>query len=422
MKLLNWVKRVFLERGTAVVALNRPAYRGSLRRIMAREKPEKIRILFLLQNTQIWPTLKPIYEAALKDPEIEATVIAVPELRFRMYIRLEEILWQGVYDFAEKNLPAGWKKAYDPETGCWLNPREERPDYVFYPRPYETYWTRPYRASAVRKYARVCYASYGFSLKNDYGTTFNTHFMRNVYACFCDTKRAVAYVKDKLGATARSGEQLVIESGCSRFDLIREPVKAESPAWPRERAEDRFRVIWTPRWTVDPKLQGSNFFSYKDDMITWAERETGMDLVFRPHPMALKHYVDACLMTREELDGYLGRYTAAENAAVDRRTGYFDTFWSSDVLISDYSSVMADYYLTGKPLIYCPSGETDEFMVDGFADSLYIVRNFREMKETVDMLRAGNDPKKEARDKLIPELKKDGKISEGILKFLKEHI
>ena len=178
-------------------------------------------------------------------------------------------------------------------------------------------------------------------------------------------------------------------------------------------------MIWTPRWTTDPKLGGSHFFDYKDQMIGWAEKDTSVDLVFRPHPLALANYVSAGLMTEEELETYLNRYTVCINAAVDRTTEYYDTFFSSDCLITDISAVMIDYLFTGKPIIYCTSPSDQYFFTPELHECLYKVENFEGIVRTVEQLRAGDDPKKKMRAKVARMLKPEGSAAACILDELR---
>ena len=38
---------------------------------------------------------------------------------------------------------------------------------------------------------------------------------------------------------------------------------------------------------------------------------------------------------------------------IDNQRGYVDTFWGADVLITDISSMMMEFFVTGKPIIFC---------------------------------------------------------------------
>ena len=62
---------------------------------------------------------------------------------------------------------------------------------------------------------------------------------------------------------------------------------------------------------------------------------------------------------------------------------------------------MVDYFMTGKPIIY--THKTDLFNDFGkkIAEGFYWVRNWDELKKTIEMLKSGNDPLKEKRREII---------------------
>lgn len=417
---LGWIKSVFFERGNLVYLANIPFLRRSLRKINGREKKEKIRIGFLVQCPENWEVIRPVYEAACGDGRTEPVVLLVPEMEYAFYIRLKRVLWEEVYAFGERQFGGKAVRTYDPETGRWTDPETLELDYVFIPRPYETYLPGMYRASSLRKTAKVCYVPYGFlMIRRDYQLVYNTHFMRNVSMVFCDLPRSEEYIRKKFRPTVRSGDLKCFSIGFPRLDRMELYREGESPLWPRGRSEGITRILWTPRWTTDPLLGGSTFFTYKDAMIGWAEGDGGIDLLFRPHPLALSHYVKAGLMTEEEEQQYLDRFAACGNANVDRTESYAETFWSSDLLISDVSSMIPEYLSTGKPVLYTGAAGNEIISSPELNECLYRVHSFREIRETVRMLREGKDPLREARMKLIRQLKPGESAAAGILREIR---
>lgn len=418
---LGLAKHIVFERGQLICTLNAPAFRKSIRAIRQKEKKDRLRVGFMIQCSQNWVTLLPIYEAALRDEKIEPVILLMPEMKYRMYVIQEAVLWQETYAFGEKEFPReACVRTYDPETDTWVDPKTLDLDYVFLPRPYETYLPKPYRASSLRKFCRVCYQVYGFSILNDSCVVYNSHFIRNVYMLFCEKQRSLDYVSRKLRRNLKSGDQKALLLGYAKFDQIESHRGHESDLWPRPRSKEITRVMWTPRWTNDIRLGGTSFFHYQQDMITYAETHPEIDLVFRPHPLALEHYVSEGLITREDLDAYLARYEACPNAVLDTTKKYFDTFCSSDILISDISSLLLDYLFTGNPLIYTKVSDRVVITLEGLEECMYTVRNFTELENTIAMIRSGNDPKRPLREELVRKLRRDGKNSEHILEAIRQ--
>ena len=418
-------KHIVFENGHLIYWLNIPAFRRSQRQVDAKPRKEKVRIGFILQSPTNWAVVESIYLAAREDERVEPVVLMIPELEFSFYIRLKKVIWEDTWKFAETYFQEPCTPTWDPETGAWRTPEELGLDYVIYERPYETYLPKCWRASAVRKSGRACFVPYSTPLLDDNHLMYNMHFIRNLSLIFCEKKHSYDYVCRRLKPTVRSGDQRPFLTGCPKYDLNTETEGAESPVWPRARSREIFRIIWTPRWTTDARIGGTSFFDYAEEMIAWAESDPTIDLVFRPHPLALKTYVDQGMITQEALDRWLGRCERCENAAVDREKTYYHTFWSSDLLITDLSSMFLDYLFTGRPILFCPTpagksmSDDPRFAMYSLLDGAYIVRNMDEIRERVAALRAGEDPKKEIRQRLAHELRRDGHVGQDIVEIIK---
>lgn len=80
--------------------------------------------------------------------------------------------------------------------------------------------------------------------------------------------------------------------------------------------------------------------------------------------------------------------------------------WNSDVLITDISGVMAEYFVMGKPVIYC-AGNMHLTLAEHTARMLegcYVVRSWEELKDTLLRLRQGMDPLEQRRRQLAREI------------------
>jgi CDP-glycerol glycerophosphotransferase (TagB/SpsB family) len=89
--------------------------------------------------------------------------------------------------------------------------------------------------------------------------------------------------------------------------------------------------------------------------------------------------------------------------SLDETGDYIDTFIASDVLVSDISSMLLEYFVTGKPIIYTHRVDTFNELGRKLSEGFYWVENSTELQETLDMLMGGNDPLKFKREELIRE-------------------
>ena len=427
-------KRVVFEKGHLIYWLNIPSYRIRRRKVTQRlrnkfngaaGKTARVRLGFLVQDLTAWAVIEPVYLAARADPETEPVVLLVPEVEFTAYVKLKAVHCETVYAFGEQHFGQDAVRTWNPETESWLDPAALQLDAVFLPRPYETYLPKMYRASELHRLCRVCYVPYAPPLTDLTRLLYNMHFIRNVDLICCEKPSSYTYVTGRLQPTLRTGDQKAPLTGYPKYDLIPGLEGAESAAWPRPRHPGGQRLIWTPRWTMDPQLVASSFLQYYEELLEFAKRNHQIDVVIRPHPLMLKTFVSEGWIGQKELDDWLARVEQMDNVALDQASEYFDTFWSSDVLISDLSSVIMDYMLTGRPVLYCPtaSGKTmsddPRYAIRDLLPGFYVVHDFDEMQSVLTALARGQDPKREIRIQLAAELKRDGRIGQHILELVK---
>ena len=63
----------------------------------------------------------------------------------------------------------------------------------------------------------------------------------------------------------------------------------------------RKKVLWTPRWSTDPYIGGSNFFKYKDVILGLARKKKDILFILRPHPLMFDNFVKTSEMTETEV-------------------------------------------------------------------------------------------------------------------------
>ena len=94
---------------------------------------------------------------------------------------------------------------------------------------------------------------------------------------------------------------------------------------------------------MDKRLYRSTFFEYKDKIIDYVNRNDKLKFVFRPHPLMFNNFINEGLMSKKEVKEYLDNFK--ENKVYDDQGDYFDTFRESDVLVTDFSSIIIDYFI-----------------------------------------------------------------------------
>ena len=362
-----------------------------------------VKVGFLCQYIPVWHKLKPIYENMLADPRFEPVLICVPS-----NILGGKLTGEGTEnDTLAYFLSQGYSEALDAlqPNGGWLPLEPMELDYIFYPRPYDTYMPTPYQSRYVSRYSKICIILYGMNTTQEVtAVTINRAFFRYVYCYFAE----LPYSREKNMANGWLLHKLKLQQsvyyGMPGIEAIREAKNALRPAW--DFSGDGFRVLWCPRWTTDLNMGGSNFFTYYQVLLEFARKNPDFDFLFRPHPLALQHFQQTGEMTAQEAAEFTAQCEALPNVSLDKEKEYAATFWGTDVMISDISGMIPEYFVTGKPLIYCASNMilTPEASTAKILSASYVVHNADQLRGCLKMLKAGIDPLKEKRLAVVQEL------------------
>ena len=231
--------------------------------------------------------------------------------------------------------------------------------------------------------------------------SFPISFLKNTYFHFAEFEEMRKFYIDRVADNAVHKKERVLLTGYPKLDEAKNFVGCEGKNWIYKGDEKRFRIMWTPRWNTE---EGNcTFFTFKDFVPEYVEADENLELLYRPHPQAEQEFLGRGIMTKEEIDAYRKKYEDSSNMSIDKSGDYLDNFYSSDVLITDESSIIPEYFLTGKPLIFT----YDETHLNEFAESIskgfYWVKTPNELRTCLDKLISGEDPLKETRARLIKE-------------------
>lgn len=378
---------------------------------------EKINVVFVCWRPAIWGSLKTVYEEMSKDDCFSVKILVIPNKK-----ELPDLGWNH-NEFYSEGGEKFWKgeniiQGYNYESHNWLDLKFLNPDYVFFQQPYNNQRPSHLNSSIVSSYAKICYvAYYAFfnSNTNDYineGCT-PEDFMKDVSYYFSQNQADFDFITSKMKRINNTTVS-VINSGFPRYDSLESLRKSNNN-------KNKFNILWTPRWALD---EGNcHFFVYKDNFLSLCMKDSDIDLVLRPHPQAFLNYIATGAISAEKLEEYKNKIEKIENARIDYSESYIETFNYSDCLITDTSSMVAEYFLTGKPIIYCYNKNSiNSFSKSsGYTSSFYFVETWEELLETLYMLKSGNDPLQKTRKEFIDSdfyLPKEGsgKIIKEIIK------
>jgi CDP-glycerol glycerophosphotransferase (TagB/SpsB family) len=253
--------------------------------------------------------------------------------------------------------------------------------------------------------ARVCYLSYGPTIsKGRIGEIVQPEaFFRYVSLFFaeCDFKKEL--FENKFGHCSWFKKDRILVTGYPKTDHFKKlSIDENNLSWKREVSDRTTRILWSPRWNTGEGL--CHFFDYKDFFIDFCKKNDDVDFVFRPHPLFWQNFEKTGELTVQQQSQMRDNYKKSPNMAIDSNSSCEDTFRTCDILVSDFSSMMIEFYPAEKPIIYTHRKDVFNEYAARMAEGVYWVNNEHELSETLSMLLSGKDPLREKREQLMESL------------------
>jgi len=372
---------------------------NALKKIAQKEKTKgKIKVGFIVQMPEIWDKQLPVYEAMLADEMFDPYLIVVPsfDLALNTFKEYGEELefFRSLYPDEKIIL------AYSDEK--WIDLKELKLNYIFYQRCWENYLPECYTTKTVIKHSKTCYIPYCFHGLNVKKTYYSSSFFYYLYMMFCCSNEQLTEFPK------RSGQKSIF-LGFPSIENISNGLELKYN-----------NILWTPRWTDDSEFGGSTFFQYMYSITDIKRDFPSSKLVLRPHPLTFQNAIRLKKLTESEIDDY--KLKLSEMGIIfDNNKLIEESFLNTDILITDFSSVLMSFFLTGKPIIYCATIDNVDF-TDSFKDIIecsYIAKSWNDVMKYVSQLLNGEDPLKDKRNETIRKMADNNKQStERILKYI----
>lgn len=361
-------------------------YKKKLEELHSRKNTTPIRVCFLVRENQKW-SYQSLYELLDKSEDFEPIVLV--SLLWLSHIgkdptrnNLEEN-----YNFFKER---GMNVQYAYENGEYLDLRNFEPDILFYDQP----WDLPkiHQPASVSKFALTCYVPYGiglFNLKDDYTTVFHKLLFK-------------FYIENEITYERFHKAKNCYIAGNPKFDFYSESITvSEEKLWKNPTCK---KIIYAPHHSLDKKGMGLATFKENGKFILkYAKTHPETTWVFKPHPRLKYALLRNKIMTKDEINKYYNAWGKIGN--VVENGNYFDLFKTSDLLVTDCCSFLAEYLPTNKPIIRLSPKNKMDFNQLGFLinDSCYEVKNNKDLNFWLSCLlfRKNTDTKQNLRTKAL---------------------
>lgn len=319
-------------------------------RKIARKKHQTIRIVmadccewcttaiydhFDAQGTDIAVVLVPFFHGT------EASIREAYSL-CRQFCEERHLRYIDAYD------PSGWKLAM-PDTANLLG------DIMIYTNPWMGSYPEELKLKNLPLTSITCYIPYGFMLMKAEQHQFNQTSHNMFTHIYCESEVHRQMFREYCDI----GNSHVEFTGHPKMDCYTEERSIDSRAiWNGlENNPHMLKVIYSPHWNFS-----GGYATFMDNglrILAYAETHTDTtSWIYKPHPLLEKELIVKGYMTQDQYREYVERWQRLSNAKVYLSGDYGDIFLSSDCMINDSISFIAEYMYTHKPMLLLQNDST----------------------------------------------------------------
>ncbi len=392
--------------------------------VVARRTPptrSKTRVLFLVHLIEAWDSCHDVVNAMLSSDDFEPLVMSIPR-HFHGDAGLghEEEVHLGLERAGVAHLRMTGSGAE-----CLQIIKSLAPDIIFR----QSQWDgdiAPELGTEHLGFARTClipYETMNIIRNNPLDVTANS-------AVDCPGHRAAWIVfcaNDLVLDMARKDGAL----GGSQFRVVGHPkadrVRAATPSWPITRAVPTpraRRVVWSAHHSIGNGWTNFGAFHLMaDGMLAWAREEPGTEFVFLPHPALIPlSRSPASPIAGAALEYWLSAWNSLPNTGFSDDGQYMSVLAASDILVTDGLSMLVEYQLLERPIVFFERAEHRPFneIGDLVRRGVHAVTTLPELRACVADLLAGPDPLRSTQRELMQRLFGDTGSALRILGTLRE--
>lgn len=246
-----------------------------------------------------------------------------------------------------------------------------------------------------------CYIPYGFYISGFVRSQFNQLSHMMFWKIFCESELHKKMAKQY----SELGDDNVEFSGYLKMDYYAREHKIDSSSLWKGLHQNTKKVIFAPHWSIGNSKTGyGNFDNIYMEMLELA-RQTKDEIswIIKPHPrLRSECVVQGVFEDEKAFDSYLEEWDKLENAKSVTFESYEQYFITSDLMILDSISFMAEYMYVHKPLIFLTRKEQsfNEFG-ENILKTLYTVpgNDFENIKKHIyEVLYNDSELQKKQRD------------------------
>lgn len=296
-----------------------------------------VRVAFLVYSSSEWQC-EAIYRAMESDPYFDPSIIICGYLH-----GTEESIRNTYINTCRYFRKRKYNVLYMGYSKRWLE-REVLNDFdiIFYIIPYRSvlipYSLNVEKQSITKILIHVPYGLYLVEPRKNYVEL--SPLFKMCWKCYAANELEKIYLSDK----QRLNGYNIVAAGESKADYIRcNCIKSNDNIWKKGDT----RIIWAPHFNLDDGMNGTFHENYMF-LYNYAENHKDISWIVKPHPRMEWGVLEfGVFNTSEEYRNYLDMWQVLPNARVIEDEDYMEAFVTSDALIHDSLTFMAEYMMTG---------------------------------------------------------------------------
>ncbi len=347
---------------------------------------EKIKIYFIVISAAEW-SADELYNKLKNDEYVDCKIIISPLIdrdkdgMLNSYHQVRDFFAQKGYDYIE-----GYH--LDNDKICSFESICESPDIIIHLTPWYNSMPESYRITQYPLHILNCYIPYGTSTGDSVDGSYmkrfsyNKEFMSFQWRIYADSmKNLQGYQAHSLlkGKNVRYSGYAKMDRFLERHQYSVEDIKELWKIPDGINCKEIKKVIIAPHHSF-LGYAGIRFSTFKNNahfLYYLAEKyKDEVSFVLKPHPSMRVRAVEAGVFADyTEYDAYIKKWNDLPNARVVQESDYLDIFETSDGMIMDSISFLAEYLYLNKPLLFLQrQGQAFTQLGKAIVESYYTVK------------------------------------------------
>lgn len=376
------------------------------------------RVVFFAELGQKWDSMSSVYYAFKNRKDCDVAVVLAPIYRavnIDGTIKTDVIYEDYLTPLGIKHIPY---QQYDIS--------KDKPDLVFISNPYEVVTPPLFWPENIAKHARLVYLPY-YTEMSTCKESIKVHVFMPVARYAWKIIAQSQKIKNIHIKYAPKRGKNVLVTGLPKWDNVCElRKKANLPKEWKNKLKDKKVFLWNSHYNIGS--QTATILEYGKAIIELFSSRKDIALIWRPHPMTETIFKLYHPEYQPFWEGLKEAVEKSNSMVMDKNKSYNLAFQCSDALITDFSSIIAQYMLTEKPVLWLRKAQEaeqnnpDEHPIR--IDCLDQAVSPEEIAAFIDRVLKGIDPTKEERLKVMREdlPSADGHIGERLCELLLEEL